>query len=63
MKISFNFDHHRRSITLEPENELETAILTEMEAGSAKGTTIEIKSVKTEPGSGSFEIVMRMNGK
>jgi hypothetical protein len=62
MKISFNFDHHRRAITLEPENELETAILAEMEAGSAKGTTIEIKSVKTDA-SGTFEIVMRMNGK
>jgi hypothetical protein len=62
VKISFNFDHHRRAITLEPENELEIALLVEMEAGSAKGTTIEIKSVKSEPG-GTFEIVMRMNGK
>jgi hypothetical protein len=72
MKITFNFDKDCRAFNLEPEDELEFAVLSEMEAQASKGSTIKISKLEREPlipnsgakmaGLTEFRVEMRVNG-
>jgi hypothetical protein len=70
MKITFNFDKDCRAFNLEPEDELEFAVLSEMEAQASKGSTIKISKItparppdsKHQDFIKCFRIEMRVNG-
>lgn len=61
MKVTFTFDKETRSINLEPEDDLETLILKEMEARCSKGSQIKISQVSKDAND-TFRVELKVNG-
>lgn len=64
MKITFNFNPEFRAFTLEPEDDLEFAIIAEMASQSAKGQSITLTKI-SHPDNDllrAFKIEMKVNG-
>jgi hypothetical protein len=73
MKITFNFDRDCRAFNMEPEDDLEFAVLNEMTKATTKGQSISLsridhqvldaKAVHTEREQvKEFRVEMRVNG-
>lgn len=73
MKVSFSFDKDTRSMLLTPENELESALIMDIEARQAKGTSLKLTRIDNRPqgdtdapvagpGDSTFRFDMKVNG-
>lgn len=62
MRITFNHDNEKRSITLIPEDELEILVLTQIHDRIAKGQTVQIGKIVTPEGPIEFRFEVRVNG-
>ena len=62
MRVTFNHDNEKRSITLIPEDELEILVLTQIHDRVAKGQTVQIGKVVTPEGPIEFRFEVKVNG-
>lgn len=62
MRVTFNHDSEKRSITLIPEDELEILVLTQIHDRVAKGQTVQIGKIVTPEGPIEFRFEVKVNG-
>lgn len=63
MKVTFQFSSARRAFLLEPEDDLETLVLSEMAAQAAKGSTISLNRIETNKDTiNGFKVEIKVNG-
>jgi hypothetical protein len=63
MKITFNFDRDCRAFNMEPEDDLEFAVLNEMATQVTKGQSLKIAQIQHPVDNPKeFRVEMRVNG-